>query len=273
MKIIFNNLTMRTNQFSSIILIALFLLLSCSNNDNNGNNISKGVPTSFTYSSGNVVTYSYTNGNRLSKIAYGNLGESISFTYSGNDLVKCNYGYAPGYAGINSIEFSKVENSKVLAKMSTPDSKDFNVDTIFIGTTGYPNIISCNKGNSNYFLQYFFVLDSTQTKIAYYDVLRVYDTYSSLVEKCVYEYDNNPGTTSLVDFPKWVSVYINKVYLKDITDKQLFNSVNNVTKEVYYNNGSPIPTSTINNTYKYGDNRFPLSLIDGAMQETITIKY
>jgi len=273
---------MRTKLFFLFSLTILLLFLSCGENNNNENNVSSGVPVSFTYSDGQVVTYSYTNGNKLSKITYGNLGESVSFTYSGSNVTQCNFTYNTGNrgdsvqinGGISDIVFSKVGNSRILAKINTADdAKDVYVDTIDIGTTGFPNIISYKRGLEDHYIQYFFVLDSTQTKIAEQDVLLVYNTSTLLASKCIYEYDNNPGTTSLVDFPKWLSVYIRTALLKDISDKQLFNCVNNVTKEIYYDNGSPNPTATLNHVYNYGDDRFPSSVLDGAMQEKITIKY
>jgi hypothetical protein len=275
--------------FFLVVMTVAFSILSCGiNEDCNGyptntptdaldslaNLPTVGVPLTITYPNGDVDKYSYTNGNRLSKITYRNSGASISFIYDGSNLLKCNFGYVQGIGSIDCIEFSKMENSTILAKVMFPELGNSFVDTIYIGAKGYPNAISKEKGTAaKYYVKYTFVLDETETKIAERNTFEVYDTYSLLRSRTIYEYDNNPGTTSLVDCPKWFSTYYYNILSGNISDMQLLNCVNNMTKEIVYRDRNPVPEVIFNYIYTYGDDRFPISVIDGRVQEMIRIEY
>ncbi len=264
--------------FFTVIFVLPFGFSACNDDSNNNDYLtSVGLPTSFTYQNGVVDVYSYVNGNKLSKIVYGNLGESITFTYDGADLVKCSCTHRAGIGGIDNIYFTKDGSAKVLVKITFTGSANSVTDTIEIGSKGYPNVIKkgarARVNDIEYRQEHRYVLDESGSKVAEKLYFYIDGSNSSLLRaRKIYEYDNHPGTTSLLDCPKWFSVYFYENVSMSISDKQLFNSVNNLTKQSVYEGLNPVP-SVLNEAYTYGGNGFPISVLDGNLGEKITIKY
>jgi len=259
----------------STVFLAAFSILSCNKSESDNHELPvSGLPSIFTYNNGSEDTYSYTNGNRLSKITYGKSG-TTQLSYDGSNLVKCSFSYSPEVSGMDYIEFSKLDDSSILAKIHFPEYGIVtSPDTIQIRPNGYPNVIRCGKNAAaEFYTEYRFSLDETGTRIAEMLSTNVYNTYSVLGGKHVYEYDTNPGITSLIDCPKWFSTYFCIRFDRGMTDRQLLNCVDNITKETVYNDFDPNPIAIFSNDYTYGNNKFPVSMIDGRTQEKISIKY
>ncbi len=258
--------------FSFVIVAAMFLLSACVDDDKNDSPLS-GVPLTFIYSNGDVNTFSYTNGNKLSKITYGKLGESLSLIYNGSNLVRCDLTHKPGTGGVEHIEFTYAQNNTILAKLVTTDKTVFAVDTILVGSAGSPNSISRKGVGGGYSVVYRFILDESLKKISEKLLFYEYEDGRIILKlRTIYSYDNKPGTASLLDCPKWFSTYLCTAILSHVSDKQLLNCVNNLVRETMYQDPNPEPV-VLNHTYTYNSVNFPASVNEGQTQEEITIKY
>lgn len=99
---------------------------------------------------------------------------------------------------------------------------------------------------------------------------------SELVATHSYEYDNNPGTMSHIDWPLWLYIYSceSRSTLYDSPNRQFFNYKNNLIKETV-DNKAENTSYTVNYTYTHNKNGYPISAANDSHQDqsAITIRY
>ena len=261
--------------------IGLFLLVACiagfsscgpdSEVNTEIEKVIKGRPTVFELYTNIQDSYHYINENQLSKIVYSD-ATIMDVHYSGNDITACTFTHKPPKGGPSRFDFEKVGNNRINATMVFEYSQINYI--IHLNANGLPvsyNLI--NDDNERIDKEFTFLPNSNQ--IHQKNVYFYYDQNDPTVKRVnthIYEYDNNPGTTSKINCPVWFRLFFSDVIVLSISDKELSNYYNNVVKEnVSYNT---TPTNDIlEYHYTYDDEGYPSSLIEPRYSSTITIKY
>ncbi len=244
----------------------------------------KGKPSAFELEDWkHLVSYHYTNENRLSKITYGaGIGKvTREFLYSNNELIRCKYTRNPEskIIGISTIEFEKKNKYEIRACILF-DSNTVAYQTILLNDEELPVRISSNRIDNliqeeSYDHSYneFMYYPGTKKvhKIMYYTVSK---NKVDLIKTHVYEYDNNPGTTGKISCPLWFRIFLTNLHIENLSDKELKNYDNNVIKEEILNN--KVPSSIrhiIEYKYTYDDEGYPVSVIEPIHAQKINIIY
>ena len=262
--------------------IGLFLLITCitgfsscgpDGEVNTETEVIKGRPTVFELYANTQDSYHYINENQLSKIVYSDVTKDIHYSgNSGDEITGCTYTHKPGHGGASRIDFKKVGSNRINA---TIVYEYFQINyMIHLNANGLPvsyNLI--NDDNERIDKEFTFLPNSNQIhqkKVYFY-----YDQNDPTVKRVnthIYEYDNNPGTTSKINCPVWFRLFFSDVIVSSISDKELSNYHNNVVKENVSNNTTPT-NDILEYHYTYDSEGFPSSVIEPLHGSTITIKY
>lgn len=229
-----------------LTILASSLILSCSNNSDNTDSTSTGPLIKTETSIGGVATYNY-NGNKLSNILYSS-SETSTFTYNGDLIIKeeenggsvnsvTNYNYS------NNL-LSSLTRSESTSNMSTTTNSTYTYNSNG-SITEMTTRTTINSGNTQ---------TNNSKHIRYYSQGNcIKDEYFSI----------SNGVSTLVDIATFTydtsnSPYKNITGFYSLTNPQGDFSINNLTGEIH-KNASNVTTRTVQITYQYNSQNFPIN--------------
>ena len=229
-----------------LTILASTLILSCSNNSESTDPTSSGPLIKTETSIGGTETYNY-NGNKLSNIIY-SPGETITFTYNGDLIIKAE----ENGGGVNSVTNYNYSNN-ILSSFSGIESYS-NIST----TTNTTYIYNSNGSITEMTTRTSINSGNTQTNnskhIRYYsqgncikdEYFSISNGVSTLVETTTFTYDSSN------------TPYKNITGFYSLTNPQGFYSINNLKSEIH-KNASNVTTRTVQITYQYNSESYPIS--------------
>ncbi|MDR1097464.1 MAG: hypothetical protein LBL57_04965 [Tannerella sp.] len=256
-----------------LFLLALCVtgLYSCNNSDDNKPvNIPgvKGRPVEFNVN-GFLDSYHYINENRLSKIIYGS-DESYTteFHYTGNELTQCTFTYPSSHTGISNLEFKKTGSHKIIVTLNFPENIS-SFQSVELNDSGLPIRIirGISEDEEDCFCEFSYYPGSNKLyrKKLFSEQKETYTTHTFI-------YDDNPGSSSQIDFPIWARIYLHELHKKSVSDEQWLNYTNNVIRIDITSISKP-STESQEYLYTYDEEGYPVSVIEPIYGYTINIKY
>jgi hypothetical protein len=229
-----------------LTILASTLILSCSNNSDSTNSTSTGLLVKSETESSGTTTYNY-NGNKLSNILY-SPSETSTYTYNGDLIIK----EEENGGRVNGVTTYNYSNN--LLSSSTRSESISNIST----TTNTSYIYNSNGSITEMTTRTTINLGNTQTNnskhIRYYsqgncikdEYFSISNGVSTLVDTATFTYD-----TSNTPYKNITGFY-------SFSNPQGFYSINNLKSEIH-KNASNVTTRTIQITYQYNSQNFPIS--------------
>lgn len=264
-------------------MLTSLLLLSCNDDDDLKLTKEEGLPGFFEQNDGTKIYVSY-QGNQPTQVKKKN-GSATTYKYEGGIPSEIIFtppkDVADGHGGTS---FIKEGDNKIRVESWGEPSSLLYVKEIELDKDKTPvkitNIGAFERGPEGLFKVYDGVefvkitIDPITKNILKNEVFSLEN--SELLATYSYEYDNNPGTMSEIDWPLWLFIYYcsdNASYY-DSYYRQFFNYKNNLVKETV-DNKAESTTYTVNYTYTYSKNGYPVSATNDKFQyeNNITIRY
>lgn len=264
-------------------MLTSLLLLSCNDDDDDLELTKKdGQPSMFEQSSTKIY-FSYQN-NQITQRKTKN-GSTAHYTYENGSLAKISFTPPPNVAdGHGSSSFIQESENKIRVESWGEPSFDIHVQEIEVDNANnqvkITEIGSFKQGPDGLTKVYEgtrytqITLDPFTKNIVKREVFS--NETSELLATYSYEYDNNPGTMSSIDWPLWLRIYLCEDYSYSYYSyqRQYFNYKNNLIKEIA-DNKEENTEYTVNYTYDYNKNGYPTTATNDKYQERnkLTIRY
>jgi hypothetical protein len=238
------------------LILASTFILSCTSNSNNNNSTSTGPLIKTETSIGGTATYNY-NGNKLSNVSY-SPSETSTYTYNGDLIIK----EEENGGGVNGVTTYNYSNNLLSSSTRTESisniSNTTNITYIYNSDgsiTEMTTRTSINSGNTQ---------TNNSKHIRYYSQGNcIKDEYFSisngvytLVETTTFTYDS-----SNTPYKNITGYYL-------LTNPQGFYSNNNLKSELH-KNASNVTTRTVQITYQYNSENYPISYTSVITNYTI----
>lgn len=271
----------KTTLFAAMLTSLLFL--SCNDDDDLRITKKDGQPSLFEQSSNTKIYFSYQD-NQITQIKRKN-GSTAQYTYENGTLSKISFTPPANVAdGNGSSTFIQESENKIRVESWGEPSFDIYVKEIEVHNDNnqvtITEIGSFEQGPDGLTKTYEgtkytqITLDPITKNIIRREVFNIAN--SELLATYSYEYDNNPGTMSSIDWPLWLHIYLceDRSYSYYSQERQFFNYKNNLIKETV-DNKEENAKYTVNYTYTYNKNGYPITATNDKYQEKnkITIRY
>ena len=238
------------------LILASTFILSCTSNSDNNNSTSTGPLIKTETSIGGTATFNY-NGNKLSNVSY-SPSETSTYTYNGDLIIK----EEENGGGVNGVTTYNYTNN--LLSSSTRSESISNIST----TTNTNYIYNSNGSITEMTTRTTINLGNTQTNsskhIRYYsqgncikdEYFSISNGVSTLVETTTFTYDS-----SNTPYKNIIGYYL-------LTNPQGIYSINNLKSEIH-KNASNVTTRTVQITYQYNSENYPVSYTSSITNYTI----
>ncbi|MDR2918539.1 MAG: permease [Tannerella sp.] len=260
-------------------MLTSLLLLSC--NDDDLELTKKGGQPSLFEQNSTKIYFSYQD-NQITQIKKKN-GSTIHYTYENGSLSNLSFTPPPNVAdGHGSSTFIQESENKIRVESWGEPSFDIHVQEIEVNNNQVKitEIGSFQQGPDGLTKVYEgkrytqITLDPATKNILKREVFSI--ETSELLATYSYEYDNNPGTMSAIDWPLWLRIYFceDNSFSYYSQYRQYFNYKNNLIKETA-DNKEENTEYTVNYTYTYNKSGYPITATNDKYQEAnkITIRY
>lgn len=266
-----------------VAMLSSILLLSCNDDDDLKLTKEEGLPGFFEQNDGTKFYVSYL-GNQPTQVKRKG-GSTTSYEYEEGIPSKIVFTPPKDVAdGNGATSFTKEDDNKIRVESWGEPSFDLYVQEIELDEEKNPvritDIGAFERGPEGLTkvrdgVKYVKItIDPTTKNILKNEVFSLEN--SELLATYSYEYDNNPGTMSKIDWPLWLFIYYcnnNSSYYNSYY-RQFFNYKNNLVKETA-DDKAESTNYTVNYTYTYNKNGYPVSASNdkSLYENSIVIQY